>query len=379
MLDQAVKNHFQLESRTRHLVLPARLGYGDDTFDGVFSIATLMHLQVPEINQCLAEIHRLLKPGGHFLFSVSTKGDMDVPKITGHLPVSVHGRIDIWQETSQRKASDKECYVKFAKLVNTGLVPHQTRFIFICPQFYFHLAAGRSFNQRSSPRRRSTWYREYINTLVQRDVRDVANIRSSDVMPRLLAAAASQTAQLFNVAELASPFQLSRPTVRDYVTILERIFLLEQLQPWHSNRLSRLVKTPKLHVTDTGLACVLLNVNAKSLWADRKVLGQVLETFVFQELRRQASWSDEEIQFYFFRDRYKNEVDLVLERENRIAAIEVKSAASVQKKDFAGIEKLQEAAADRFRVGVVLYDGELCTRFGDGLFAVPIRRLWESR
>jgi hypothetical protein len=124
---------------------------------------------------------------------------------------------------------------------------------------------------------------------VQRDVRELAWIASLDAVPRLLAAAAVETARLLNVSDLAAPYQLSRPTIRDYLTLLERIFLLEELPPWSVNRLSRLIKTPKLHVGDTGLACALLGADAKTLTADRALLGQVLETFVFQELRRQAS------------------------------------------------------------------------------------------
>ena len=110
---------------------------------------------------------------------------------------------------------------------------------------------------RATPRRRAAWYRDYIETMVQRDVRDLARIASLDVLPRLLALAAGQTARLLNVSDLASPFQLSRPTIRDYLTLRARVFLLEELPPWYSNRLSRLVKTPKLHMADTGIACVL--------------------------------------------------------------------------------------------------------------------------
>ncbi len=109
--------------------------------------------------------------------------------------------------------------------------------------------------------------------------------------PRLLALAAAQTARLLNVSDLAAPFQLSRPTIRDYVTLLERVFLLETLPPWHSNRLSRLVKTPKLHLGDTGLACALLGVDAPLWPRTGPRCGQLLETFVYQELRRQASWA----------------------------------------------------------------------------------------
>ena len=233
---------------------------------------------------------------------------------------------------------------------------------------------------RPSPRRRATWYRDYIETLVQRDVRDLARISSLDVLPRLLSLAAGQTARLLNVTDLASPFQLSRPTIRDYVTLLARVFLLEELPPWHSNRLSRLIKTPKLHLGDTGLACALLGVDAAALWADRNLLGQLLETFVFQELRRQASWQESPIAFYHFRDKDGVEVDIVLEGSGqRVAGVEVKASATVTAGDFRGLRKLKESAGQRFAAGVVLYDGEVTAPFGDRLFAVPIRSLWEIR
>jgi len=231
---------------------------------------------------------------------------------------------------------------------------------------------------RPAGRRRTAWYRDYLDALVQRDVRDLARISALDALPRLLALAAAQTARLVNVTELAAPFQLSRPTIRDYVTLLERVFLLETLPPWHSNRLSRLVKTPKLHVGDTGLACALLGVDGAALAADRPLLGQLLETFVFQELRRQAGWHDAPVTFFHFRDKDGAEVDLVLERGARsLAGVEVKAAATVHATDFRGLRRLRDAAGNRFAGGVVLYDGETTASFGDGLFAVPVRALWE--
>lgn len=233
---------------------------------------------------------------------------------------------------------------------------------------------------RNTPRRRAAWYHDYVETLVQRDVRNLARISSLDTLPRLLALAASQTAQLINISDLASPFQLSRPTIRDYVTLLERVFILEELPPWHSNRLSRLIKTPKLHVGDTGLACALLNFDATALMQNRGTLGHLLETFVFQELRRQASWYKEEIRFHHYRDKDGNEVDLILERgAGQLAGVEVKASASVTSADFRGLRKLKEGVGKRFIVGVVLYDGEMTVGFGDGMYAVPIGSLWDQK
>jgi len=210
-------------------------------------------------------------------------------------------------------------------------------------------------------------------------VRDLARIASLDALPRLLALAAGQTARLLNVTDLAGPFHLSRPTIRSYVTLLEQVFLVEELPPWHSNRLSRLVKSPKLHVGDTGLAATLLGLDAAALREDRGLLGQFLETFVLQDLRRQASGRDDDIRFHHFRDKDGVEVDIVVERGgSRLAGIEVKAGATVTAADFAGLRKLAAATGRRFVAGVVLYDGETSARFGSGLFAVPISALWET-
>lgn len=232
---------------------------------------------------------------------------------------------------------------------------------------------------RASHRRRAAWYRDHVETQVQRDVRELARISALEALPRLMQLAAGQTSRLLNVADLAAPFQLSRPTIRDYVTLLERLFLLKAVPPWHSNRLSRLVKTPKLHLGDTGTAAALLGFTPESLFADRAALGQLLETFAYQELRRHASWAADPISFYHYRDKDGAEVDIVLERGTQaLAGVEVKAAGTVTPADFRGLRRLKHAAGKRFACGVVLYDGEHSAPFGDDLYAVPVRALWDA-
>ena len=233
---------------------------------------------------------------------------------------------------------------------------------------------------RPTSRRRANWYRNFIDTQLQRDVRDMARISTLDALPRLLTAAALQTAQLYNLSNMASLFQLSRPTIGDYVTLLERLFLVDRLPPWHANQLRRLVKTPKLHIGDTGLACALIGVGPRDLAQNRELLGQYLESFVFQELRRQSICQETPLEFFHYRDRDQVEVDIVIERGAReVAGVEVKAAATVTQSDFRGLRKLKKAAGDRFVAGVVVYDGEVGAGFGDGMFAVPIRCLLEGR
>ena len=235
-----------------------------------------------------------------------------------------------------------------------------------------------ALERRPGPRR-AAWYRNYIDLLIQRDVRDLARLHYLDDLPKLLEVAAAQSAQLSNLSRIASTFQASRNTVRAYLTLLERLFLIDVLRPWHSNRGKRLVKAPKIHMVDSGVACALLGVNARGLLSNRKLLGSLFESFVFQELRRQAASRSEPLRFYHFRDRDGYEVDVVIERGGlAVAGIETKAAASVRASDFRGLRKLKAIAGDRFVGGVVLYDGETSLPAGDGFYAVPIRALWEG-
>ncbi|MCY4188033.1 MAG: ATP-binding protein [Bryobacterales bacterium] len=228
-------------------------------------------------------------------------------------------------------------------------------------------------------RRQSRWYRDYIEILIQRDLRDISRIRSLDILPKLVSAAASQTAQLFNLSDLASPFELARPAIGNYITVLERLFVLERLPAWHSSRLKRLVKRPKCHLVDTGIAAALRGADVDSLKADRELLGRLLETFAFQELRRQATWFDPPAAFSHFRTKDGAEVDIVIELPSgSMAGVEIKASATVRSRDFAGLRRLAAAVGKRFVRGAVLYDGETCAPFGDQLYAVPMRRVWET-
>lgn len=231
---------------------------------------------------------------------------------------------------------------------------------------------------RRSAARRRAWYRDYVGAQIQRDVRDLSHIHSLGSLPRLLAVAASHTATLINVTDLSAPMEVTRQTIHDYITLLERIFLVERLPAWHRNRLTRMVKRPKLHIGDTGVGCALLGLDASGLHQDRGRLGAMLETFVLQELRRQSRGRPDPVSFFHFRDRDDFEVDVVLERgHSAVAGVEVKAAASVNERDLRGLRKLKDAAGKDFASGVVLYDGTATIAFGDRLFAVPLRSLWE--
>lgn len=178
---------------------------------------------------------------------------------------------------------------------------------------------------------------------------------------------------------MAAPLELTRPTVHEHVVLLERVFLIERLASWHRNPTSRIVKRPKLHLRDTGVASELLDLDAGRLEANRSLFGALLETFVLQELRRQADARSDPTGFFHFRDRDNHEVDIVLEQGyGRVAGIEVKAASTVNAGDLRGLLKLREAVGKEFVAGVVLYDGGATIPFGERMFAVPVRKLWET-
>ena len=234
--------------------------------------------------------------------------------------------------------------------------------------------------RRVDEQRRFAWYQNYIEALVQRDVPDIAGIRSPEILSQLLTLAATQTAQLVSVNNLSSSFQLSRNTIHDYLTLLAKMFLLETIPAWHSNRLKRLIKTPKLHIGDTGVACALMKLNRSVLTYDGALFGHVLETFVLQELRRQASAHEQPHTFFHYREKDGAEVDIVIARgATALSGVEVKASATVSNADFRGLRKLKAVAADRFAGGALIYNGEMCLRFGDGLYAVPLQMLWKPR
>ena len=231
--------------------------------------------------------------------------------------------------------------------------------------------------RRSTQARRTAWLEDYVTQILDRDVRDIANIDQLDRLPRLLAVLAEHAGQLVNHSSFGAALGLSSVTAQKYVAILERLFLIRTLAPWSSNRLSRLVKTPKLHFLDSGLLATLREDEDGTLQQDRTRFGPLLETFVVSELLKLASWSERRVSFSHYRTKDQDEVDVVIEdRRGRIIGIEVKASATVRAQDFRGLRQLQEAVGDRFVRGLVLHDHDRVTPFGEKLQAAPLSALW---
>lgn len=232
---------------------------------------------------------------------------------------------------------------------------------------------------RSGWRRRQDWHLDYIEAIIQRDVRDIARIEQLSAMPRLLRILAEHSGQIVNYSGFGAPLGMNHVTTRKYVGILENLFLVHALPPWYSSALKRITKSPKLYFLDAGLLAALRGITPDRLRRDRTPFGAILETFVFGELLKLASWSDDRYTFSHFRSKERNEVDIVIEDgRGRIVGIEVKASATVSRKDFSGMRRLANACGDRFVLGLVLYDREQAVPFGERMVAAPISTLWSS-
>jgi len=230
---------------------------------------------------------------------------------------------------------------------------------------------------RATSRRRAAWFDSYITTLVERDIRDIANIQDISGLIRLLRLLGARSGTLHNQAELSRSVGMPGSTLGRYIPLLEALFLIWFLPAWSSNLSKRLVKSPKLHVCDSGLACHLCGADAERLAGDSTLAGRLLESFVAGELLKQSSWTEHPVSLYHYRSQSGEEVDVVLEdRAGHVVAVEVKLAASVALHDIKGLASLRNALGDHFVRGVIVYTGQEVIPMGDRIFAIPISMIF---
>ena len=232
---------------------------------------------------------------------------------------------------------------------------------------------------RTDPQRRDAWTRAYLASLLQRDVRDFANIEGLHDLPRLLSLLAARASSLMNMAEVSRATGIAHSTLRRYLALLEAIFIVQPLPAWSANLGKRLVKSPKMHLIDAGLTAHLQGHIDPAALAMSPQLGPLLETFVVQEIRRHLCWAETAATAWHFRTAAGREVDLVLEAPGQgIVGIEVKASANVTQADFIGLRELASAAGKGFVRGVVLYTGEQLIPFEERLWAMPLGVFWAS-
>jgi uncharacterized protein len=234
--------------------------------------------------------------------------------------------------------------------------------------------------QRESERRRAKWFESYITAVLQKDIRNLANIEGLTQIPNILQLIGTRVGSTVNMSDIARLSGIKNTTLQRYMALLEHVFLILKIPAWTPNIEGQFVKSPKIFLNDTGLLCHLRGEGLDSLTENRTTTGAFLENFIVMEIIKQLSWSGLYLKPYHFSVHSGAEVDLILEdKKKHLYGIEIKSTASVSQSDFNGLKRLAEIAGKKFQRGIVLYGGEhMIGGFGENLQAVPISALWSE-
>jgi predicted AAA+ superfamily ATPase len=225
-------------------------------------------------------------------------------------------------------------------------------------------------------RRRTRWFENLLDTALDRDLRDISDAIKTEAMPGLLRLLASQAANLLSYRAIGKRLDLHHETVKSYVGLLEQMFLVRRLPAWRPGLGAREVQAPKVYIVDSGLLAHLMGADEQRIAADDHVTGKVVENFAALELIKHAEWASDPVRLYHYQ-REREDVDLVLEwHDGTIAAIEVRSRATVRRDDWKWIAKLRDQRDTDFRAGVVLCTGAQTIPLGDRIWAVPLSGLW---
>lgn len=322
-----------------------------------------------------ASVDRLRKPG-QFLLT----GSANI-LLLPHLSESLAGRMEIltlWPFSQGEIQDNTEIFID--KLFSDIKTNHFTKTPAIQKNNIINRILQGGYPEmltRTSEDRRKTWFKSYVTTLIQRDVKSLAHIEGLTALPQLLSLLGSRTASLLNYAELSRTLGLAQTTLKRYMTLLETLFLVNFLPAWSSNQGKALVKSPKIMLNDTGLIAYLLGINATSLQNNSHLFGHVFENFVVNELRKQSGWSKTQVNFSHYRAPTGQEVDLVLENtEKNIVGIEIKAKTMLSENDFKGLKSLAELADKKFHRGIILYLGNNIVPITNNIHALPINTLW---
>ncbi len=338
---------------------------------------TLDEIQrVPELLLAIkAEVDRNRKPG-RFLLTGSANLLL-LPKVKE----SLAGRIEILNLMPLTELEKAQCLPSFlaqlfSQTLKSSITASQQELTGIAERV---CQGGYPEPNTRTPGRARQWFKQYLHTIIQNDVKDIASIRDEDELYRLAELLALRTGSLLNINSIATDLKMRRETADKYLSILEHLYLVYRLPAWHSNQSKRLIKAPKLHMVDSGLAAAFNNLKAEDWHNFSTNFGPLLETFVIQQIRAQADWLEEPVRLSHYRDKDQVEVDLVIEHGRDVYGIEVKKAASIQAKDGEGLQRLAHQAGKHFKGGVLLYCGNNAIPLKtEHCLAAPIEWLWRN-
>lgn len=243
-----------------------------------------------------------------------------------------------------------------------------------------HLALSGGFPEalKLDGRNRREWHRDYIAALLERDLKEIVNIRRQDAMKELINILAAWSSKFMDLSEIGSSLSIKRPTLESYISALEALYLVERVQAWTKTDYDRVGKRSKLIFTDCGLMASLLSWRFDDIKLNSDRISKLTETFVYNELAAQVDCSAGEYAIYHYRDRKQREIDFLIEREDgSLLGVEVKAASRAQVDDFKHLKWFKNnLVKERSFVGIVIYTGTATASFGNDLWAVPMSKLY---
>ena len=224
---------------------------------------------------------------------------------------------------------------------------------------------------------RNRWHRNYLDRIIYEDIPKLIKIERPTEIPGIMKILSEQTGTIINYSHISSEFGISPHTIQKYTRTLEAVYLLRTLNPWFTNKLRRIIKTPKHHLLDTGLLTSLGKVPIELVDQDPILFRPILESFVISEFRKIASWSDQYYDFSFYHDKDGNKVDIIIENQRQqVVGVQVSSFNTVAEKEFKPLRRLAKKCENSFIQGIILYDGKKIVKIDDQLSAVPYSCLW---
>ncbi len=337
--------------------------------------------RVPAILQAIkSELNRSHVPG-RFILTGSTRFD-SLPKTTQALTGRIHF-LDILPFSQGEMASVREVFLDLAltepdrlgasRRSDTTRLEYAQR---VC-------RGGMPIAVTLSEQSRSRWFEAYVAQALSSDVPEVAGIRRLDGLALLFERLAAQTGQLLNISAASEAIGIDARTADNYAQLLTDLFLVRRVPAWGRTLRSRVGKTPKVHLVDSGLAAHMLRLTPSKLAqldpASATEFGHLLETFVVGELIKQASWQNDVREIAQWRTHDGKEVDLLIETyDGGVVAFEIKARSRTTSGDLAGLRLLRDLLGNQFRAGFVLTTGEHSGRLDDRLYTCPIAQLWNA-
>ena len=215
------------------------------------------------------------------------------------------------------------------------------------------------------------WIENYIDTYVERDIRSLVNVANLKIFESFLKICAAMSGSLVNYAAISNAVGISQPTAKKWISLLETSGIMFVLQPYYNNFKKRIIKSPKLYFSDTGLLCFLLSIHQPDQLKHHPLFGSIFETFIISEFYKRLYHIGKKPELYFWRDQTGNEIDLIADQSGTPFPIEIKSAKTHNTKMTGGIKKWPGFSADTTQKGIVLYRGQTIVGKNAAIPVVP--------